>query len=435
MARTKTGFPAVWRREGNRAGEHHADVRSGRGKRGAKLSRQSVLLLAVHGLFLLANSLSGTFVHVFLWKAKQDFALLGWFALMTHLAGAITFLVAGRRVKERNKMNALRLGVFVSAVFYLAVLLLDNQAARFALLLGALLGIAGGLFWLAYNVIYFEVTGPEDRDRYNGLSGVFASLSGMFAPWVSGLLIAATGGERTGYRIIFTLSLTIFLVGVVVSFFLKKRRVTGTYDWSFGFRLLGRKGNPWRSVMAGLTAQGVREGVFAFIIAVLVFVATGKETKVGNYALITSAAGAAGYWLFGKLVKPRMRQAAMLIGALLLIAAIFPFFLTVNYGTLVVFGLISGIAFPAYIVPITSSVFDLIGVDSESAAHRVELVVLRELGLNAGRLIGIAAFLAVVALSESRTAIVWLMLAVGSSPMVAWWCLRGIHTARFEKNQ
>lgn len=434
MARTKTGFPAVWRRAGRTAGRPDSGGRSGHGNR-VRLSRQSVLLLTVHGLFLLANSLSGTFVHVFLWKAKQDFALLGWFTLVSYVAGAVTFCAAGRRVKERNKMNALRLGVFVSAVFYLAVLLLDEQAARYALVLGTLLGVASGLFWLAYNVIYFEVTGPEDRDRYNGLSGVFASLSGMFAPWASGLLIATTGGERTGYRIIFTLSLVIFLVGVAFSFFLKKRRVTGTYDWTFGFRLLREKGNPWRSVMAGLTAQGVREGVFAFIIGVLVYVATGQESKVGNYALMASAAGAAGFWLFGKLVKPEMRRAAMLAGALLLIAAVFPFFWRVNYGTLIIFGILSGIAFPAYIVPVTSSVFDMIGIDRESAAHRVELVVLRELGLNFGRIIGILLFLLVVSLSESRTAIVWLMLAVGSSPLAAWWCLRGIHTARFERNQ
>lgn len=434
MARTRTGFPAVWQSLGKTAGRSGPGGRSGQQNR-VRLSRQSVLLLVVHGLFLLANSLSGTFVHVFLWKAKQDFALLGWFTLVSHVAGAATFCAAGRRVKERNKMHALRLGVFVSAVFYLAVLLLDDEAARHALMLGALLGVAGGLFWLAYNVLYFEVTGPEDRDRYNGLSGVFASLSGMFAPWFSGLLIASTGGERAGYRIIFTLSLAIFLIGVAVSFFLKKRRETGTYDWAFGFRLLREKGNPWRTVMAGLAAQGVREGVFAFIIGVLVYVATGRESKVGHYALIASAAGAAGYWLYGKLVKPGMRRAAMLVGAGLLIAAVFPFFLKVNYVTLVLFGLLSGLAFPAYIVPITSSVFDMIGLDRESAAHRVELVVLRELGLNAGRVIGIGLFLATVTWFESRTAIVWLMLAVGSSPLAAWWCLRGIHAERFDRNQ
>lgn len=437
MAKTGTRFPVAVcgvRRAAGRGTEPNFAGRRGKAK-GARLSGQSKLLIAVHGLFLLANSLSGTFVNVYLWKAKQDLALLGWYALAGHLAGAATFFLAGRRVKERNKMNVLRLGVFVSAVFYLAVLLLDDRAVRYAAGLGALLGIAGGLFWLAYNVVYFEVTGPRDRDRYNGVSGVLGSLSGMFAPWASGLVIAATGGGRTGYRIIFSLSLAIFLIGAVLSFFLKKRKVTGTYDWGYGFRLLRQKGNAWRPVMAGLVAQGVREGVFAFILGVLVFIATGRESKVGNYALVTSAAGALAYWLFGKWLKPRRRSPAMLAGAGLMAAAVFLFFLRVDYATLVAFGVASGIAYPLYAIPVTSSVFDLIGMSRESAEHRVELVVLRELGLNAGRVIGVSLYLAVVSVVDSTASIVWLMLAVGSSPLAAWWCLRGIHTARFAQNQ
>lgn len=122
----------------------------------------------------------------------------------------------------------------------------------------------------------------------------------------------------------------------------------------------------------------------------------------------------------------------MLAGAGLMAAAVFLFFLRVDYATLVAFGVASGIAYPLYAIPVTSSVFDLIGMSRESAEHRVELVVLRELGLNAGRVIGVSLYLAVV---DSTASIVWLMLAVGSSPLAAWWCLRGIHTARFAQNQ
>lgn len=125
----------------------------------------------------------------------------------------------------------------------------------------------------------------------------------------------------------------------------------------------------------------------------------------------------------------------MLAGAGLMAAAVFLFFLRVDYATLVAFGVASGIAYPLYAIPVTSSVFDLIGMSRESAEHRVELVVLRELGLNAGRVIGVSLYLAVVSVVDSTASIVWLMLAVGSSPLAAWWCLRGIHTARFAQNQ
>src|SRR5690606_26072447 len=92
------------------------------GREQQPVSKQAILLLVVHGLFAAANALSGTFVNVFLWKAKNDFALLGWFALAGHVAGAVTFYCAGKWVKEHNKMNSLRLGVALSAGFYLSVL-------------------------------------------------------------------------------------------------------------------------------------------------------------------------------------------------------------------------------------------------------------------------------------------------------------------------
>src|SRR5690606_29342748 len=129
--------------------------------------------------------------------------------------GALTFWLAGKWVKEHNKMNVLRLGVGVSALFYVLVLILGKQSADMVIVLGGVQGVASGLFWLSFNVVYFEVTGPEDRDLFNGWSGLLGSASSMLAPWVSGLLITQIGdGEGRGYRWVFALSLTIFVIGI-----------------------------------------------------------------------------------------------------------------------------------------------------------------------------------------------------------------------------
>src|ERR1700738_2251910 len=92
------------------------------------LSRQSILLLAVNGMFAAANALSGTFVTIYLWKAKNDFTLIAWFAIANQFTMALTFWIAGKWVKEHNKMHALRLGVAVSALFYILILWLGVSA-------------------------------------------------------------------------------------------------------------------------------------------------------------------------------------------------------------------------------------------------------------------------------------------------------------------
>jgi YQGE family putative transporter len=393
-----------------------------------KLGSQNVLLLVVNGLFGVASVLSGTFVGVYLWKAKNDLALLGWFALSGHIAMAVTFWLAGKWVKEHNKMNCLRMGVTVSALFYLLVLWLGNRAVHVVLLLGVVQGIGSGFFWLAFNVVYFEVTNPDNRDRFNGWAGLIGSGAGMVAPWISGALIVHMGGA-SGYRLIFSISLGVFMIGVIASFFLKKRKIAGTYEWLLPIRSIKNKHSPWRSVSTALVAQGIREGVFAFIIGLMVYISTASEARLGTFLLITSGVSLISFWATGKWMKKRYRSKAMLIGALVMTAAVLPFFWKVNMLTLLIFGVATSLFYPLYSLPVTSTVFDLIGGNDKSVSKREEYIVLRELSLNAGRILGGLLFIAVVTCSKSPLVMNILLLVIGSFTLVNWWFMRGRFSA------
>ncbi|MBP1993514.1 MFS transporter [Paenibacillus eucommiae] len=388
-----------------------------------KLHAQAVLLLVVSGLFGVANALSGTFVGVYLWKAKSDLALLGWFALATNIAVAVTFWLAGKWVKEYNKMNCLRLGVLLSASFYMLVLWLGKHAVDYVIWLGIVQGIASGFFWLAFNVVYFEVTDPDNRDRFNGWSGLLGSGAGIVAPWISGILIVRMAGAN-GYRLIFSISLGIFLLGILVSFFLKKRKVAGSYEWLLPWRCVKQEGTPWRSVSAALVAQGFREGVFGFMIGLMVYITTASEARLGSFVLITSAVSLFSFWLTGKYMKPAYRSRAMLIGSLAMTALILPFFWKVNFVTLLIFGIGISLFIPLFSIPILSAVFDLIGGNARSASQREEYIVLRELALNIGRILSVLLFIAVVSWSTTPLIINSLLLLVGSSMIISWWFMR-----------
>lgn len=394
------------------------------------LSAQAILLLSVNGFFAAANALSGTFVNVYLWKMKNDFAVIGWFAFANQLTMAATFWLAGKWVKEYNKMNCLRLGVAVNALFYLFVLLLQEQAVRYVIPLGIIQGLSAGFFWLAFNVVYFEVTDPENRDKFNGWAGLLGSGAGMLAPWISAFLITHTN-QINGYRLIFSISLAVFLIGMIFSFFLKKRKMKGTYHWVIGFRRMKEPENPWRLAFPALIAQGIREGVFGFLIGLMVYIVTQNEMNVGNYSLITSAVALFSFWVVGKWLKPKHRKPGMLIGTVMILAAIMPFFWRLDYFTLLVFGVGVALFIPLYIVPMTSSVFDLIGLDEESARQRVEFIVLRELALNAGRMLGTLIFIVVVSRTSAPLAMNLLLLGIGSSPLIAWLFIKNLLTRRF----
>lgn len=389
-----------------------------------RLDKQNRLLLVVNGLFITANALSGTFFGIYIWKASQDFSLLAWFTLLGHICMALTFWIAGRAVKHGRKKLVLGLGIGGSALFYAIVLLLGTRGIQYIWLLGAIQGTSSGLFWLAYNVVYFEVTDADNRDKFNGFAGVIGAVAGMAAPWFSGLLISRMTAE-SGYRVIFILSLAIFVTGVLVALLLRNRQTQGEYNWRLPRRIWSMPRTSWRPVLSALMIQGVRESVFGMMIGLLVYIQTGSEMLLGNYTLIASAVSFVSFFAVGRWLKPAWRSWGMLAGAVVMTSVILLFFFGINYGTMIVFGVATSLAYPLYGIPMTSAVFDLIGGNEESARQRVEYVVVRELAMNVGRVAGMAAFLVTVHYSKAPLVLNILMLVVGSAPLFSWLFMRG----------
>lgn len=388
----------------------------------SSLNGQSRMLLAVNGLFVLAGALSGTFLNVYLWKVKQDFAMIGWFTFSQQLALGLTFWIAGKWVKEQDKMISLRLGIVVSGIFYLLVLWAGAHTVDYIWPLGFLFGIGSGLFWLAFNVVYFEVTDVDTRDLFNGWIGILGSVIGILGPWTSGWIISAMKGNL-GYRVIFTVSLIVYGIGILLSFWLKKRKRGGPYRWMEPFRQFG-KNSPWRQAVPASAAHGVREGVFSFLVTLLVFISTSAERKVGQFSLVTSLVSLVSFWAVGKWLHIRFRYAGMLVGAVLITGVIGPLLWDVNYVTLMLFGIGTSLFMPLYLLPVISSVFDLIGKNEDTVEQRVELIVLRELSIMVGRLLGTLLFIIIFTWSPHMKTVIWLMLGLGATPLLSWVLIR-----------
>lgn len=391
----------------------------------APKDRQAVLLLAVNGMFVLASALSGAFLNVYLWKSRQDYMMIAWFTLAQQIALGSTFWIAGKWVKEGNKMNALRLGIAVAGLFYLLILGAGQNAIHYIWPLGLLLGMSLGLFWLAFNVVYFEVTDAENRDWFNGWVGLLGSMTGILGPWVSGWLITLLHGEK-GYRLIFTMSMIIFGCTVLLSFFLKKRKVSGKYDWTEGIKRLKETDRTWRFAMGGLVMQGIREGVFFFLIFLLVYTATSQEARLGQFMLITSAVSLVSYWAAGKWFKPTYRSYGMLVGAIIMLLVIVPLLWKVNYTTLLILGIGTSLFIPLYMLPAIAVSFDLMGTNRNNAEKRVELVVVREISLMVGRIAGLLIFIGVLSFRQDPLTVTLLLLVLGMSPIGTWVFMRKI---------
>ncbi|WP_410983636.1 MFS transporter [Bacillus cereus] len=389
-----------------------------------EVNRDLVLLLVMGGLYTLAISLSNTFVNIYLWKQTQNYVNLGVYNLASVVLQPLTFLFAGKLAKRIDRAILLRIGVGTLATFFVVVLLAGTRASHYILLLGGLLGIGYGFYWLAFNLLTFEITEPETRDFFNGFLGLLTSFSGMIGPIAAGYTISHME-KWTGYTVIFFLSLTLFAIAVVISFFLSKRECEGRYE--IVQVLKERKiDKNWGRITRAHFFQGLREGTFVFVISVYVYLASGSEFGLGKYSLVNSAVSFICYYLVARILRKEWRKKAILLGGIILYVVVFLVIFHVTYVKLLIYAACIAIAYPILLVPYGSMTYDVIGRAKQARELRVEYIVVRELWLNSGRICSVLSFLCAVSFFPPEKSLPVLLCILGAGHLLIYFAVRNV---------
>lgn len=389
------------------------------------LSKDLGLLLLIGGLYSLSVALSNTFVNIFLWRQSGQFIDLAVYNLTAVIFELLSYIAAGQCAKKVDRVVVLRMGVLFLGFFYVAVLFIGNQAADWIILLGALLGVGYGFYWLAYNVLTFEITEPETRDFFNGFFGSLLSMGGMIGPIVAGFIISRFA-SNTGYFIIFGASLGCFFIAVLLSLLLKRRPSSGRFQLLEVWKERDRHPD-WKRVLNAHFFQGLREGVFVFVISVFVFVTTGSELALGTYGLVYSGVSFFSYSLAVKLVKKQYRKKVIFAGGIVLFLSLFLIIVDITFTRLLIYAAIIAIAYPFLLVPYLSMTYDVIGRSREAAERRVEYIVVREVFINVGRIVSILSFIVAITLFDERESIPVLLVILGAGHSLIYLCIRKVN--------
>src|SRR5690625_115046 len=391
------------------------------------INKDLIFLLVIGGLYSLGIFLSNTFVNVYLWKQAGDYITIAVYNLAIYLFQPITFILAGKTAKKIDRIIVLRLGVIFLSIFFVSVLIIGEKAATYNFMLGSLLGIGYGFYWLAFDVLTFEITEPDTRDFFNGFLGVLQSFGWMVGPLIAGTIIAKMS-DNAGYTAIFTISLILFICAVVCSFFLNRRQAEG--DFQFKRILKERHHNKnWNRILYAHVFQGLREGIFLFVITIWVFLVTKSEFALGMFNLLLSGLSLVFYFIATKYIKPSRRKKSILVGALMLYLAIYIILFNISYVQLLIYAVVIGIAYPIISVPYVSLTYDVIGKARKAKDLRVEYIVVRELFVNIGRVISIGVFLIAVLNFKSEQAIPILLVIFGAGHIFIYFFVKNIFLA------
>ncbi len=366
----------------------------GRGGGGPDRSRRAGTwaAVAVHVLFVSGVGLSTTFVNVYLWRHGGGLGVVLDYHVALFLALVPGGAAAGLMIGRRDRVSALRLGVVSHAAFFLAVLLLGRGAPAWAWPLGAVMGAGMGFYYVALSVLVLDLT-PDGRA--GPLVGAMdrARLAAMtITPFVAAFAIDRLTPAR-GYPAVFAASLVLFVAAALYSGRLAARRDGRPLAIA---ATLWRARPRWRTFLAAQGLRGVRDGVFLFLSAILVFERARSELVLGLFALGTGAVSwLLTRWVAVRVVERQRRLRLIALGVVLSVGAAAALAFLPGLWGVVPFGLLEALAVPLVAVPFSAESYAVVREDARASRRGVGYMVAREVPLNFGRLVGVALLLVV----------------------------------------
>lgn len=338
-------------------------------------------------------ALSTTFLNVYLFRG-------GDWNVVSHYNGAafcvipMAFVLGGIWGKKSGFRRPYQMGLILHAALFAGTLFLGTCAADHAHGLGFLGGAAIGFYYLGQHAMTFRAVRESFRDTFFSLYVFLSSVLRVLAPAAAGVLVGAlAGGEILGYRILFAVTLVIYVFLIFWSRKLPQAVLRGErYFLKESLRMHWEK--RLRPVFWVYGFWGLRNGVFFFLLGVLVYQSTKSELAVGTYSSMGNLSGVAAAWALSKVLTRKNRGNFLgysswldFLSVGLLVWKITPvtlFFFTLCYST----------ANTGFRVTFNAFSFELMEkTRKEKKNMEFEHLAVREFPLNAGRLLGLMLFL------------------------------------------
>jgi len=277
--------------------------------------------------------------------------------------------------------------VLYAAAFVILFFGMDHMGSLMHLV-GALIGAAGGIYFLGHNMLLTHYTTPQNRALGLSIMTVIQGGMALLMPLVSGLVIGVSPG-MIGYRVMFGLA-----IGAIIAQISFVRKLSAVAATPKKGQLRFALGLVWKRLTLRLMlllelVRGLRDGVFMFFLNIVLFEIVASESIVGLNAFLAGGASIVAAWLYGRIATPRNRAGLVAISACAAVG--FSALLLLNMGPFTIILLSVVNAFLAMIV-MNSSVntsFDILGQDEASRSVMTELMAIREVPMQVGRLSGI----------------------------------------------
>lgn len=342
-------------------------------------------------LFSFGGALSGIFQSVFLWKLDKTYSLLAYYSLYWSIAIIFSFGLCAWIARKTSPMITMRLGFIFYLITYLIMLIFHNTLSDHIILLGSTTGLAMSLYYVGVHMAVLDLTTNDKRDQFLYVQGILLTIGGVIAPLLSGILISQFQG-MIGYYVVFIATCVFFFISFLISLKVKGIPVTTkSYFWD----VIKNPSREWKKMYKVMFADGIVSGVYStFLITMITFKVAGGELSLGVYNTAAEIVAIVAFYLLAKFSNQKYRLAIFAIGSVsiflssVLLSAL-PVFIS-----LVIFGVVSPVAMNMINTSMNAMIYESIEKDPQYKEKRLDYIIIREIPLGVGRIIGVFLFLA-----------------------------------------
>ncbi len=364
----------------------------------AVLSKEFMRYCDMYICFLFFFNMNNIFVSTFLYKVTNDYRVVMYYNIWLYVAQAIATFLGVMSIKKRSIFTSTRMGILFHSVVYLAFIIFGEKLAGFYPLIAIFFALGGGFYWLAESVYFTSYTTDRHRDVAVSYTNLWGSISSIAVPTFAGMLVSLFSGF-TGYRVLFGIGFTLTLICVYLSTKLDPVDRIDTSKPRFGeafkevFKIKAE-----RAVVGASIMRGTRDGVFSFILSIMLFEMLQNEAYIGLNAFISGVAALVSAWLYGKLVKPGNRGYWMKIAVTVMVAVTALVLLKVNAITVILLSLFSNLLGNFMVNPVFMYGYVMVQTVPQADEKRLESQTMIQVFLYVGRVIGIVATLIMLSL-------------------------------------
>lgn len=347
--------------------------------------------LLMNTFFSFGGALSGIFQSVFLWKLDKTYSLLAYYSLYWSLAIIVCFGLCAWIARKTSPMITMRLGFVFYLITYLIMLIFHDTLSKHIILLGTSNGLAMSLYYVGVHMAVLDLTTNDKRDQFLYVQGILLTIGGVIAPLLSGILISQFHG-MIGYYIVFMATCVFFLISFLISLKVKGNPVTTkSYFWD----VIKDPSPEWMKMYKVMFADGIVSGVYStFLITMITFKVAGGEFSLGVYNTAAEVVAIIAFYVLAKFSNPKYRIAIFAIGSIsIFISSVLLSAIPVLV-SLIIFGIVSPVATNMINTSMNAMIYESIEKDPKYKERQLDYIIIREIPLGVGRIIGVFLFLA-----------------------------------------